>query len=110
MRRLVAKVVAAIDEYRRKTNPDGHEIGFVASLHEGFSVTKTTLPRVELEGRPDYEAHAVYYNMTRADDPESETVERSSASSSGSTTRRTTSRCVAGGESSRRRKRPSNSC
>jgi hypothetical protein len=75
MRGLLAEVGAIIDEYRRKADPGGNEIEFEALPHEGFCVTKTTLPRVGLECRPDYEAHVLYCNMTRTGDQESDPVE-----------------------------------
>ena len=76
MRALVTRAAAAVDEYRRRTNAEAHEIEFVAVPHEGLSVTRTAMPKVELECRPDYEAHAVYCNLARADEPDSENVER----------------------------------
>jgi hypothetical protein len=75
MRELLAEVGATIDEYRRKADPGGNEIEFEALPHEGFCVTKTTLPRVGLECRPDYAAHVLHCNMTRAGDQESKPVE-----------------------------------
>lgn len=75
MRRLVAEVAAIIDEYGRKAGSGSHEIEFEALPHEGFCVAKTTTPKVGLECRPDYEGHVLYCNMTRTDDPASDTVE-----------------------------------
>ena len=75
MRRLVAEVGAVLDEYRHQTRPGGDEIEFEVLPREGFCVTKTKLPSVGLECRPDYEAHVVYCNMTRADNHEGDTRE-----------------------------------
>jgi hypothetical protein len=72
MRRLVAEVEASVDEYRRLVQ-DG--IQYEALPHEGFCVTRVTPPRVELQCRPDYESGAVYCNLARTDDPETEPQE-----------------------------------
>lgn len=76
MRELVAQVGGAVDEYRRKARTSSTELEFTVLPHEGFSVAKLTLPRVALECRPDYEAHALWCNMTRIEDQESEPEER----------------------------------
>jgi hypothetical protein len=73
MRRLVAEVGAVLSEYRHEARLS--EIEFEALPREGFCVTKAKLPRVSLECRPDYDAHVVYCNMTRADDHEGDTRE-----------------------------------
>lgn len=75
MRALVAQVSAIIDEYRRKADAGSDEIEFEALPHEGFCVTKTTLPKAGLECHPDYEAHVLYCNMTRAGDQGGDLVE-----------------------------------
>jgi hypothetical protein len=75
MRRLVAEVGAVLDEYRHEARVGSSEIEFEALPREGFCVTKAKLPRVSLECRPDYEAHVVYCNMTRADLHEGDTRE-----------------------------------
>jgi hypothetical protein len=75
MRRLVAEVCAVLDEYRHEARVGGSEIDFEALPREGFCITNAKLPRVDLECRPDYEAHVVYCNMTRADNQEGDTRE-----------------------------------
>ena len=75
MRRLVAEVGAVLDEYRHQARVGSNEIEFEVLPREGFCVTKTRLPRVGLECRPDYDAHVVYCNMTRADNHEGDTRE-----------------------------------
>lgn len=75
MRGLVAEVRAVIDEYRRKAHGRNDEVEFEALPHEGFCVAKSKLPRVSLECRPDYEAHVLYCNVTRTDEPDRDTVE-----------------------------------
>jgi hypothetical protein len=72
MRRLIAEVEASLDEYRGLTR-DG--IQYEALPHEGFCVTRLMPPRVELQCRPDYESGAVYCNLSRTDDPETEPQE-----------------------------------
>ncbi len=73
MRGIFAEVQAVIDEYRHAAGA-GH-VEFQLLPREGFSVTRVTSPRVGLECRPDYEMHALYCNMTRTADLESEIVE-----------------------------------
>ena len=51
------------------------EIEFETLPHEGFCITRSTLPRVVLECRPGYETHVVYCNLTRIDDRESDPQE-----------------------------------
>jgi hypothetical protein len=75
MRRLVTEVGAVLDEYRHRARVGSNEIEFEVLPREGFCVTKTEFPRVGLECRPDYEAHVVYCNMTRADNHEGDTRE-----------------------------------
>lgn len=75
MRGLVAEVRAVIDEYRRKAHGRNDEVEFEALPHEGFCVARPKLPRVSLECRPDYEAHVLYCNVTRTDEPDRDTVE-----------------------------------
>jgi hypothetical protein len=75
LRRLVAEVGAALDEYTREARTDLKAIDFEVLPREGFCVTKATLPRVALECRPDYESHVVYCNMTRADSHEGDARE-----------------------------------
>jgi len=75
MRRLVTEVGAALDEYRLRARVDSNDIDFEVLPREGFCVTKAMLPRVGLECRPDYDAHVVYCNMTRADNQEGDTRE-----------------------------------
>ena len=70
MRRLVAEVGAAVDEYRQGARFGSTEIELEVLPDEGFCVTRTKLPRVSLECRPGYETHAVHCNMTRSDDQE----------------------------------------
>ena len=75
MRRLVAEVRASVDEYRRLSHGESDGIEYEALPHEGFCVTRLTPPRVELQCRPDYESGAVYCNLSRTDDPETEPQE-----------------------------------
>jgi hypothetical protein len=75
MRQLVAEVGAVVAEYRQKAPVGVNEIEFEALPHEGFSVTRSTLPKVALECRPGYETHVVYCNMTRIDGRESDPQE-----------------------------------
>jgi len=75
LRRLVAEIGAVLEEYTREAPVDSNEIDFEMLPREGFCVTKATLPRVGLECRPDYEAHVVYCNMTRADNHDGDTRE-----------------------------------
>ena len=75
MRRLVAEVGAVVDEYRRKAQIGGHDLEFATLPHEGFCLSKTRMPRVGLECRPDYDAHILSCNLTRTDDQESDPTE-----------------------------------
>ena len=75
MRQLVAEVGAVVAEYRRKAPLSSNEIEFETLPHEGFRITRSTLPKVALECRPGYETHVVYCNMTRIDDRESDPQE-----------------------------------
>jgi hypothetical protein len=75
MRRLVAEVGAVVAEYRQKAPPGSNEIELETLPHEGFCITRSTLPKVALECRPGYETHAVYCNMTRIGDSESDAQE-----------------------------------
>ncbi|MBI3319447.1 MAG: hypothetical protein HYZ89_02515 [Candidatus Omnitrophica bacterium] len=75
MRAVVAAVGAAVEEFRHKAQSGRNEIEFEALPHEGFCVTKTTLPKVGLECRPEYETHVLCCNMTRVGDQETDTVE-----------------------------------
>jgi len=70
MRRLVAEVGAALDEYRQKTRSD--DIEFEPLPHEGFSIRKASYPRVYLECRPSYEGQVLYCNLSRTDREEGE--------------------------------------
>ena len=54
MRRLVAEVGAALDEYRKKSLVRADDIEFEPLPHEGFSITKASHPSVSLECRPSY--------------------------------------------------------
>jgi len=72
---VVGEVRAVIDEYHRKVDAAGHQVEFEALPRGGFCVTRSILPRVGLECRPDYDAHALYCNMTRTEEQDSETVE-----------------------------------
>jgi hypothetical protein len=75
MRRLVAEVAAAVAEYRERARVGSDEIEFEELPHEGFSLRKTTFPRVALVCRPGYETHMVYCNRTRVDGHESDVQE-----------------------------------
>lgn len=75
MRRLVAEVAAAVSEYGERARVANDEIEFEELPHEGFSVRKTTFPKVALVCRPGYETHMVYCNRTRVDDHESDVQE-----------------------------------
>lgn len=75
MRQLVAEVGAAVTEYLQKAPLGGKDVEFETLPHEGFCITKSTLPKVALECRPGYETHAVYCNMTRTDDHDSDPQE-----------------------------------
>ena len=71
MRRLLAEVGAAVDEYRQKALLGSTEIEFEPLPQEGFCLTRAGLPRVSLECRPGYDMHVVHCNMTRSDAQES---------------------------------------
>jgi hypothetical protein len=75
MRRLVAEVGAAVTEYQENAGDGGNEIEFEELPHEGFSVRKTTLPKVALVCRPGYETHMVYCNRTRIEGDDSDVQE-----------------------------------
>ena len=75
MRQLVAEVGAAVTEYREKAHIASDEIEFEPLPHEGFTVRKTTFPKVALVCRPGYETHMVYGNRTRIDGHESDVQE-----------------------------------
>ena len=70
MRRLVAEVRAAVDEYRQAARLGGAEIELEALPDEGFCVTRTKPPRVSLECRPGYEMHVVHCNMIQSENQE----------------------------------------
>ena len=72
MRRLVAEVGAALDEYRQKARVRADDIEFEPLPHEGFSITKASHPRVSLECRPSYEGQVLYCNLSRNDRDEGE--------------------------------------
>jgi hypothetical protein len=76
MRRLVAEIRAAIEEYRLKAPAGRHELEFEELPHQGFCVSRTSLPKAGLECHPDYEAHMVHCTETHADDPETDPTER----------------------------------
>jgi hypothetical protein len=75
MRELLAEAKAAVDEYRLKTRLNNKELQFEELPHEGFSIAKTTLPKADLECRPNYETHLLQCSITRIDDHESDPVE-----------------------------------
>jgi hypothetical protein len=75
MSRLVAEAGAVVAEYRQRAPAGSSEIEFETLPHEGFLVTRSALPKVGLECRPGYETHAVYCNMTRVEDHETEPQE-----------------------------------
>ena len=75
MRQLVEEAAAAVNEYQQKAQADSIEVEFEMLPEEGFCVTRSAAPKVTLECRPGYETHAVYCNVTRMDDPESEPQE-----------------------------------
>jgi hypothetical protein len=75
MRQLVAEVDAVLAEYRQKAPLRGADIEFEPLPHEGFCITRSTLPKVTLECRPGYETHVVYCNRMRIDSHESEAEE-----------------------------------
>ena len=75
MRRLVAEAGAVVTEYQQKAGAGGSAIEFETLPQEGFRVTRSGLPKVALECRPGYETHALYCNMTRIDDRESDPQE-----------------------------------
>jgi hypothetical protein len=75
MRRLVAEVGAVVTEYRQNAPLGSNEIELEILPHEGFCITRSALPKVALECRPGYETHAVYCNMSRIDDRESDPQE-----------------------------------
>jgi hypothetical protein len=68
MRRLVAEVGAAVDEYRQGVRLGSTEIELEMLSDDGFCVTRTKPPKVSLECRPGYETQTVHCNMTRSDD------------------------------------------
>jgi hypothetical protein len=76
MRAVVTEVRAVVDEYQRAAETAASGVEFEELPHEGFCVTRTTAPRVELQCRPSYETQAVYCNMTRSNNPPGEPVER----------------------------------
>jgi hypothetical protein len=76
MRAIVAEVRAVIDEYQRAAQAAATDVELDELPHEGFCVTRTTPPRVELQCRPSYDTQAVYCNMTRSNNPPGEPVER----------------------------------
>ncbi len=75
MRRLVAEVMASVDEYKQSARAGGDEIEFQALPREGFGVTRAGFPNVRLECHPDYETHLLYCNTTRTDDHDSDPQE-----------------------------------
>jgi hypothetical protein len=75
MRGLLDEIRAVVDEYRSKARAGSQEIAFEELPHEGFFVTRTTQPKVDLQCRPGYEAQVLYCNMTRVDDHETDPVE-----------------------------------
>jgi hypothetical protein len=72
----VREIGKAIEEYRQKAHVSDRDLQFEVLPHEGFCITKTALPRVVLECRPDYDAHTACCNLTHVFDQESEPVER----------------------------------
>ena len=72
MRRLVAEVGAALDEYRKKSLVRADDIEFEPLPHEGFSITKASHPSVSLECRPSYEGQVLCCNLSRNDRDEGE--------------------------------------
>jgi hypothetical protein len=76
MRAVVTEVRAVVDEYKRAAQAAESDVEFEELPHEGFCVTRTTPPRVELQCRPSYETQAVYCNVSRSNDPPGEPVER----------------------------------
>jgi hypothetical protein len=72
MRRLVAEVGAALDEYRQKARVGADDIEFEPLPHEGFSITKTSHPSVYLECRPSYDRQVLHCNLGRTDRDEGE--------------------------------------
>jgi hypothetical protein len=75
MRRLVAEVLASVDEYNRTAGRGSDEIDFQALPREGFCVTRARQPSVRLECHTDYETHLVYCNRTQTDSHESDPQE-----------------------------------
>jgi len=75
MRELLAEARAAIEEYRSKARLNNEELRFEGLPHEGFCIAKTTLPKADLECRPDYETHLLHISITHIDDRESDPVE-----------------------------------
>ena len=76
MRAVLAELTAVLEEFTRAVPSAPRELEFEQLPHEGFCVTRTTAPKVDLQCRPSYETQAVYCNMTRANERESEPVER----------------------------------
>jgi hypothetical protein len=72
MRRLVAEVGAALDEYRQKARAAADDIEFEPLPHEGFSITNTSHPSVYLECRPSYDGQVLHCNLGRTDRDEGE--------------------------------------
>ena len=75
MQALVAEARAAVDEYRRKAGTSLHDVEFEALPHEGFLVTKHTLPKAAVECRPDYARHQLACDVSRGLDPETDPTE-----------------------------------
>ena len=73
MRRLVAEVGAALDEYRQKALVRADDIEFEPLPHEGFSITKASRhPSMYLECRPSYDGQVLHCNLSRTDRDEGE--------------------------------------
>jgi hypothetical protein len=75
MRQLVAEVAAVVAEYREKAPSGTGDIEFETLPHEGFRITRPSLPKVSLECRPGYETHVFYCNRTRINSQEGEVQE-----------------------------------
>jgi hypothetical protein len=67
MRRLVAEVGAALNEYRQKARVRADDIEFEPLPHEGFSITKASHPSMYLECRPSYDGQVLHCNLSRTD-------------------------------------------
>ena len=76
MRALVAAIGATLDEYRSKAGVDGPLIDFEELPHQGFLITCSGPPRVDLQCRPSYGERVVHCNLTRSADHYGEAVER----------------------------------